>query len=274
MTKWMAAATVVWSLLVGVAWADEASVKQQLGQRFPDLPIQSIKAAPVSGWYEIFSGDRLFYTDEKADYIFIGSIVDAKTKRNLTEERVRDLLRVKFDALPFNDAIKIVKGDGKRKIAVFEDPDCPFCKKLEADLNQLNNYTLYVFLYPIDQLHPDATNKSKKVWCAKDRSKAWTDLMTKGQLPQNNGGCATPLARNTELANQLHIAGTPAVIFEDGQLVPGAIPKEQIEKFWAQAAARKNPDSKSNTKVEEKSDSKSDAKSDSKSDAKSDSGKK
>lgn len=239
MMNWMARAALLVVLLMNAAWADEASVKKQLEQRFPDLPIQSVQAAPVAGWYEIFSGDRLFYTDEKAEYIFIGSIVDAKTKRNLTEERVSELLRVKFDALPFEDAIKIVKGDGKRKIAVFEDPDCPFCKKLDGELNLLTNYTLYVFLYPIDQLHPDATNKSKKVWCAKDKAKAWTDLMGKGQQPQNNGGCATPIARNSELANKLHIAGTPAIIFEDGQLVPGAIPKDQIEKFWAQAATRK-----------------------------------
>ncbi len=258
MMKWMARAAVICTVLISAAWADEASVKQQLEQRFPDLPIQSVKAAPMQGWYEIFSGDRLFYTDEKADFIFIGSIVDAKTKRNLTEERVRDLLRVKYDALPFEDAIKIVKGDGKRKIVVFEDPDCPFCKKLEADLNQLNNYTLYVFLYPIDQLHPDATNKSKKVWCAKDRARAWTDLMTKNQVPQNNGNCNTPLARNIELANRLHIAGTPAVIFEDGQLVPGAIPKEQIEKFWEQAATRKANEGKPAAKPEAKTDSKQD----------------
>ncbi len=237
--QWMAYAALALVLISGGARADEAFVKKQLAERFPDLPIQGMKAAPVAGWYEVFSGDRLFYVDEKADFVFIGSIVDTKTKRNLTEERIRDLLRVKFDALPFNDAIKIVKGDGKRKIAVFEDPECPYCKKLEAELVQLNNYTLYVFLFPLDQLHPDATNKSKKAWCAKDRAKAWTDLMTKGQVPQNTGDCATPIARNIALAGQLHISGTPAVIFEDGRMVPGAIPKEQIEKFLSEASARK-----------------------------------
>jgi thiol:disulfide interchange protein DsbC len=237
--KWMAHAALALVLISSSAWADEAFVKKQLETRFPDLPIQGVKAAPMAGWYEVFSGDRLFYVDDKADFILIGSVIDAKTKRNLTEERIRDLLRVKFDALPFSDAIKIVKGDGKRKIAVFEDPECPYCRKLEAELAQLNNYTLYVFLYPIDQLHPDATNKSKKVWCAKDRAKAWTDVMTAGQVPQNKGDCATPIARISELANQLHINGTPAVIFEDGRMVPGAIPKAQIEKFLAEAAARK-----------------------------------
>jgi thiol:disulfide interchange protein DsbC len=237
--QWMAYSALALALLSGSAGADEATIKKQLGERFPDMPIQSVKVAPMAGWYEVFSGDRLFYVDEKADFIFLGSVIDAKNKRNLTEERMRDLLRVKFDALPFDDAIKIVKGDGKRKLAVFEDPDCPYCRKLEAELVQLNNYTLYVFLYPLDQLHPDATNKSKKVWCAKDHTKAWTDFMAKGQVPQNKGDCATPIARNIELASQLHIGGTPAVIFEDGRLVPGAIPKEQIEKFLSEAAARK-----------------------------------
>lgn len=237
--KWMTQAALALVLISSSAWADEALVKKQLEVRFPDLPIQGVRAAPMAGWYEVFSGDRLFYVDDKADFILIGSVIDAKTKRNLTEERIRDLLRVKFDALPFSDAIKIVKGDGKRKIAVFEDPECPYCKKLDAELVQLTNYTLYVFLFPLDQLHPDASNKSKKVWCAKDRAKAWTDLMSKAQVPQNKGDCATPLARISDLAGQLHISGTPAVIFEDGRMVPGAIPKEQIEKFLAEAAARK-----------------------------------
>ncbi|MHB1231132.1 MAG: DsbC family protein [Burkholderiales bacterium] len=236
-STWMARAALAVLLVSGGAHADEATAKKQLGERFPDLPIQSMKPAPIPGWYEVFSGDRLFYVDDKADFIFVGSIIDAKTKRNLTEERIRDLLRVKFDALPFGDAIKIVKGDGKRKLAVFEDPDCPYCKRLDGDLAQLTNYTLYVFLYPIDQLHPDASNKSKKVWCAKDRATAWNDVMTTGQVPQNKGDCATPIARIAKLASQLRINGTPAIIFEDGRMVPGAIPKAQLEKILSEAAA-------------------------------------
>ena len=236
--KWMTHVALAALLVSGFAHADEAAIKKQLGEHFPDLPIHGVKPAPIAGWYEVFSDNPpLLYVDEKADFIFLGSIIDTKTKRNLTEERIRDLLRVKFDALPFSDAIKIVKGDGKRKIAVFEDPECPYCRKLEAELAQLTNYTLYVFLYPIEQLHPDATNKSKKVWCAKDRAKAWTDVMTTGQVPQNKGDCATPIARIATLAGQLHINGTPGLIFEDGRMVPGAIPKAQIEKFLTEAAA-------------------------------------
>lgn len=235
--KWITG--LAFASMIAGAQADEASVKKILDERLPDLPVQQVKKAPASGWYEVFSGDKLFYVDEKVDFVFVGSMIDARSKRNLTEERIRDLMRVKFDALPVADAIKIVKGDGSRKIAAFEDPDCPFCKQVEANLAQLNNYTLYVFLYPIEQLHSDAVNKSKKVWCAKDRAKAWLDLMLKNQAPQNKGDCANPIARNIELAGQLRIGGTPALVFEDGRLVPGAIPKEQIEKYMAEAAARK-----------------------------------
>jgi len=237
--KWIVGFAFASLIVSNIAFADEASVKKLLDERIPELPVQQVKKAPMPGWYEVFSGNKIFYVDERADFVLVGSVIDTKTKQNLTEDRIRDLMRVKFDALPFEDAIKIVKGDGSRKVAVFEDPDCPFCKQVEANLAQLTNYTLYVFLYPIEQLHADAVNKSKKVWCAKDRSKAWLDLMLKNQVPQNKGDCANPVARNIDLAAQLRISGTPAVIFEDGRLVPGAIPKEQIEKFLTEAAARK-----------------------------------
>lgn len=235
--NWIAHATLVCLLAASSAFADDAAIKKLIKERLPELQVQSVKSAPMPGWYEVFAGNRLFYVDEKADFIMVGSIVDAKTKRNLTEERIRDLMRVKFDVLPFEDAIKIVKGSGKRKLAVFEDPDCPYCKKVEADIEKLDNYTLYVFLYPIEQLHADATSKSQKVWCAKDRGKAWQDIMLKNLVPKNKGDCATPIGRNIALANQLNINGTPALIFEDGHLIPGAIPAEQIEKGMQEAAA-------------------------------------
>lgn len=238
--NWMALAALGLLFAAGGALADDAKIKKLISERLPELQVQGIKPAPMPGWYEVFSGNRLFYVDEKADFILVGSIVDAKTKHNLTEERIRDLMRVKFDILPFEDAVKIVKGDGSRKLAVFEDPDCPYCKRVEADIEKLNNYTLYVFLYPIEQLHPDATDKAKKVWCAKDRAKAWQDLMLKNQVPKNKGDCETPIGRNVALANQLNISGTPALIFSDGRLAPGAIPKEQIEKFMVEAANHKS----------------------------------
>lgn len=225
-------------LVSGAVRADEASVKKLLNERFADLPVQSVKKAPAEGWYEVLGGNQIFYTDEKVRYVFVGNLIETATKRNLTQERLRDLLRVKFDALPFDDSIKIVKGNGKRRIAVFEDPDCPFCKRLEAELAKLDNYTLHVFLLPLDSLHPDASAKSKKVWCAKDRAKAWIDLMLSGKVPANKGDCATPLQRIAEVAQQLNIQGTPAVVFEDGRLVPGAIPKEKLDQMMTEAAAQ------------------------------------
>jgi len=226
-------------VLVGNTLADEASVKKLLAERLAELPVQAVKPAPMPGWYEVFSGNRLFYVDEKVDHVLVGSIIDAKTKRNLTEERIRDLLRVNVADLPYEDAIKIVKGDGKRKLVTFEDPDCPYCRRVEADIAKLDNYTLYVFLYPIEQLHPSAPDKSRRVWCAKDPAKAWLDLMLRNQDPKGKGDCKNPISRNIGLAAQLNIQGTPALIFEDGRVVPGAIPKEQIEKFMNEAAARK-----------------------------------
>ncbi len=235
---WIAQAALMLLFTASSAFADDAAIKKLIKERLPELQVQSVKPAPMPGWFEVFAGNRLFYVDEKADFIMVGAIVDAKTKRNLTEDRIRDLMRVKFDVLPFEDAIKIVKGNGQRKIAVFEDPDCPYCKKVEADLDKLDNYTLYVFLYPIEQLHADATSKSQKVWCAKDRVKAWQDIMLRNQVPKNKGDCATPIGRNIALAGQLNINGTPALIFEDGRLIPGAIPPEQIEKNMQEATAR------------------------------------
>lgn len=240
LTKWIVGMALASLMVSGGAQADEASVRKLLGERLPELPVQGVKKAPVPGWYEVIFDNTLLYVDENVEFIFSGAIFEAKTKRNLSEERMRALTRVKFDALPFADAIKIVKGDGSRKVAVFEDPDCIYCQKLEASLAQVSNYTLYVFLFPIEGSHPGATSKSMKVWCAKDRSKAWLDLMLKNQAPQNKGDCANPVERNIQLAGALRIGGTPAVIFEDGRLIPGAIPKEQIEKYLTEATARKN----------------------------------
>lgn len=237
--KIIARAGLLALLFSTAACADEASVKKTLSERFPDLPPPTVSKSPMPGWYEVFAGSQMFYVDEKVEYVFLGNLIEAKTKRNLTEARIRDLLRVKFDALPFEDAIKIVKGNGSRKIAVFEDPDCPFCKQLEAELAKLDNYTMYVFLLPLDSLHPDAARKSRQVWCAKDRSKAWLELMSNNKLVQNKGDCANPVERNLKLASELRISGTPAVVFEDGRMVPGAIPRDRIEKFWEEIAARK-----------------------------------
>lgn len=218
-------------LLAQSAVADEAAIKQRVQAGFPGAEIQSITKTPYAGLYEIVMGERVFYSDEKGDYFFIGGLFDTKTQRNLTEERVQKLTAVKFDSLPLDSAIKIVKGNGKRKLAVFTDPDCPYCKKFEQDMLKVTDVTIYVLLYPIAELHPDAANKSKAIWCASDRVKAWNDWMQKGTLPKNKGTCDTPVAKLGEVGKKLRVFGTPTLIFADGRRVPGAIPATEIEKL-------------------------------------------
>lgn len=213
------------------ACADEGSVKKALAVKFPDMPVHSVKKAPVKGLYEVVAGQQIFYVDEKVEHVIVGNVIDTTSRRNLTEERRQELLRVRFDALPFADAIKIVKGKGERKLAVFEDPDCPYCHKLEAELAKMDNLTVYVFLLPLDQLHPQASIKARQVWCAPDRAKAWLDVMRSGALPANKGDCPNPVARIGDLAQKLNIQGTPAIVFENGRLVPGAIPQAKIEEL-------------------------------------------
>jgi thiol:disulfide interchange protein DsbC len=158
--------------------------------------------------------------------------VDLKSHANLTEQRRAELRTVDFSHLPLDKAIVKVKGDGSRKLAIFTDPDCPYCKQLEKELMGVSNVTLYIFLYPIAQLHPDAPRKSKAIWCAPDRVKAWDDLMIDGKAPpEPDAGCDTPIADLARIAAELHIDGTPGLIFGNGRMIPGAIPAADIEKY-------------------------------------------
>lgn len=232
--KHILAAVVIGLTFSTFASADEASVKKELQAKFPQMPIVSVKKTSYDDLYEIFMGDRIIYTDDKVTYFLVGNLIDLKSQTNVTQERMQDLTKVKFDSLPLDMAIKVVKGNGKRRIAVFEDPDCPFCKKLENELSTLTDYTKYVFLFPLDTLHPGASKKAAAVWCSKDRSKAWEDLMQSGAVPKSKT-CDTPIPKLAELANKLHIYGTPAIIFEDGRMIPGAIPAAQIDQLMGNA---------------------------------------
>lgn len=225
-------------LLACTAQADEAAIKKNLQERFAGATIKHVAKSPVKGMYEVVMDGQLLYTDEKADYLFVGTLVEAKTQRNLTEARMRELFKVNFSSLPIDLAIKVVKGDGKRKMVVFSDPECPFCRKLEKELESVNNVTIYTFLYPIASLHPNAGEKSKAIWCAPDRAKAWNDLMLKGIEPKNGSTCDTPLAKLAELGKKYNVTGTPTIIFEDGRLVPGAVPAAELEKFLSAAPAK------------------------------------
>lgn len=209
------------------AFAGEAKVKETLEKNFPQIgKIEKVNKANILGLYEVITRDQLLYTDEKAQYLIIGNIYDLKAKRNLTEERARKLFAVDFDGLPFELAIKKVKGNGQRKMAYFTDPNCGYCKKLEGELRNIDNITLYIFMYPIFQGSEEIT---KGVWCSKDQAKAWDDLMLNNIQPAT-GSCEAPSAKVLELGNKLKLTGTPALILADGVLLPGYLPAPELEK--------------------------------------------
>lgn len=219
------------SVLACTANADEAAIKKTLLEKFPGAAIASIAKTPYSGLYEVLIDGQIVYVDENAKYLFVGSVVDLKTRQNLTNERLEKLNAVKFDSLPFADAIKTVKGNGKRKLAIFSDPDCPYCRKLEQELTKVNNVTIYTFLYPIVSLHPEANANAKAIWCAPDRNKAWDDAMLRGVMPKNNGSCKNPVESNIALGNKYRVTGTPTIIFENGQRVPGMVPADKLNEL-------------------------------------------
>lgn len=223
--------------ITGTCLAQEAVIRKNLAQRYPEIKaIEEISKAPMPGLYELrVNGSEIYYTDAQADFLIVGNLYDTKQKRNLTEERIDKLTAVKFDSLPFKDAFTIVRGNGERKLAVFEDPNCGYCKRFERDLQTINNVTVYMFLYPI--LGADSVKKSESIWCAKDRVQVWQDWMVHEKaVPATAPICDTnAIKRNVELGRAHKINGTPTLIFVDGSRVPGAIDAKQIEKRLADA---------------------------------------
>jgi len=220
------------------AMADEAAIRKAIAERLPDLPkIDEVTRTPIAGLYELRFGTEILYTDETGSHILQGEMIETKTRNNLTEARISKLTAIDFAKLPLKDAIVYKQGTGARKIAVFADPNCTYCKKFERDLAGVKDVTVYTFLFPI--LGGDSPEKSKNIWCAKDSTRAWRDWMVDGTAPPRTmGQCDTAaLARNVELGRKHRVTGTPALVFEDGKRVPGALPPEQIEKHLA--AARK-----------------------------------
>ena len=212
------------------AHAQEAAIRKNLAERLPQLPsIDEVRKTPVPGLYEIrVGGNDIYYTDAKGDYLIHGSMIDVRQRRDLTEERVQKLLAIDFKTLPFQDAFTVVRGNGARKLAIFSDPNCGYCKRIEQDLARLNNVTIHVFLYPV--LGPGSTEKAKLVWCAKERSQAWLDLMLKEQVPAAAACDTKAVDRNLAFGQKNKIQGTPTLFFADGSRVPGAIDLAQLEK--------------------------------------------
>ena len=222
------------------AQAQEAAIRKQLVERLPQLPpIDEITKSPVAGLYEVrYGGTEILYSDEKGEYIIVnGSLVDTKTRTDMTEARIEKLLAIDFDKLPIKDSIAIKQGKGTRKMAVFVDPNCGYCKRFERDIAALKDVTIYTFLMPI--LGPDSMAKSKDIWCGKDPAQGWRAWMIDGVQPAKSvAKCDTDaIERNLAFGRKHRINGTPAVFFVDGTRKPGALPGEQVEKLLAAAAS-------------------------------------
>jgi thiol:disulfide interchange protein DsbC len=229
-----AAMAITLSATVG-AVAQEALIRKNLGERIPQLQkIDEINKSPIAGLYEIRVNEtEIYYTDAEGNYLVQGHLIDTKQRKNLTEERMDKLTAINFASLPIKDAFTIVRGNGKRKLAVFEDPNCGYCKRFERDLQKVDNVTIHMFLYPI--LSADSTEKSKNIWCAKDKVKAWQDWMVRDK-PAASATCdASAIERNVDLGRKFKITGTPTLVFADGSRIPGAIAAAEVEKHLANA---------------------------------------
>jgi thiol:disulfide interchange protein DsbC len=214
--------------------AQEAAIRKNLAERLPQLPkIDEVSKTPVPGLWEVRIGTDVIYTDERGDFIVQGAIFDTRSRTNITEERLNKLSAIDFASLPLKDAMVVKQGNGKRRIAVFADPNCGFCKRFERDLLNVKDVTIYTFLYPI--LGADSNEKSRAIWCSKDPMKTWRDWMIEGVVPPKViGGCDdAAIARNVEFGQKHRVQGTPAIIYEDGKRVPGAVSAAEIEKQLA-----------------------------------------
>jgi thiol:disulfide interchange protein DsbC len=228
---------VFWALAAGAAHAGEADLRQAFQKKFPQAAIESVSSTPFSGIYEIVFNGQIAYTDEKLSFVFIGTLHDLRgaERRNLTQERSAKLAAQSLEQSKAL-AVKRVRGNGKRVIYTFEDPNCSYCRKLQKELVKINDVTIYTFLWPI--LSADSVEKSKAVWCAKDRGKAWDELMSKGVTPQNDGKCANPLAKNAELAQRFGVRGTPAIYLTDGRQIGGFLESEKLEQALVSASSK------------------------------------
>ena len=220
------------------ALAQEAVIRKNIAERLPDFPkIDEVSKTAVPGIYELRIGVDVLYSDEQGNHLFEGQLIDTRTRSNLTEARVAKLTAIDFGSLPLKDAIVWKQGTGARKLVVFADPNCGYCRKFERDLQQVKDITVYTFLYPI--LGGDSPEKAKNIWCAKDSTKVWRDWMIEGTAIPAAAPCdASALQRNYALGRKHRITGTPALVFEDGSHKPGALDAAQLEKLLVASKAK------------------------------------
>jgi thiol:disulfide interchange protein DsbC len=227
------------SLIASVAAsADADAIRKNLHEQFPQLKIEDVRSSSLlPGWYEVFTGSQLVYSDATADHLFVGKLIDTHTKKDLAQEQLENRLVIDFQKLPFDSAIKIVKGDGSRRLALFEDPDCPYCQQFEHELANVNNVTLYVFLFPITELHPLARVHAHAIWCAKDRADAWTHWMLERKDPQASPCNDDPIDKLQTLGNDLNITGTPTYFLTNGKRVEGVLATAKLEEMLSPQAS-------------------------------------
>lgn len=207
-----------------------AKIEAVLLSRFPGTSIRQIRPSAVPGLYEVVSDSGIVYTDADAEHVFVGSIIHTSSGRDLTAERWTQLNAIEFERLPFDLAIKTVRGNGSRRFATFEDPDCPYCRKLAQEIQGMTDVTMFTFLYPIAELHADAPGKALRIWCADDRSTAWHDWMLKGVLPSSRTCSDSGLQKILDLGRELRVTGTPTLFFADGTRSAGALSRSDLER--------------------------------------------
>ncbi|OSZ73249.1 DsbC family protein [Hydrogenophaga sp. IBVHS1] len=217
------------------ALAQEAAIRKALVERLPNLPnIEEVTKTPVPGIWEVrLAGNRLLYSDNSGNYIFQGALIDARNRVNLTEARIGQLTAIDFKDLPLKDAFKLVKGKGTRQMAVFEDPNCSYCKRLHRELAKIDDLTIHVFLIPV--LGDDSVEKTQRIWCAKDKSKTYAGWMLNNQPPEPASCDIAAIERNSKLASEHGISGTPTLFFTNDKRVPGFITADRIEAMLKEA---------------------------------------
>lgn len=216
----------------------EASVLANLKQKYPSTTIKAVRATNLPGIYEVVMGRNVAYVEESGRYFLFGHLFDMQTQTDLTEGKIEaeKTGKLDFERLPLNDAITIVRGDGSRKVVIFSDPDCPYCKQLENNIASVTNITIHLFMFPIEQLHPHSKTKAVAVWCDSNRAKAWEGLVRRNEVP--TGQCDNPIDRNVALAESLGINGTPTIILTDGSIIPGAPSAARFEQMLNQPSSK------------------------------------
>lgn len=223
-----------WALLLiaVAAQADETAIRKNLTAKLPNARIEHVVKTPYAGLYEVYFDNQIAYTDKDASFMIVGYLIDVPSGQNVTHMRLRKLTAIPVASLPFDLAIKMVKGSGKRQLVVFSDPLCPHCRRLEQELSGLTDVTIYTFLYPIEQLNRGATERARQVWCAPNRAKAWEELLLRNVMPPPApAGCNDPIARIAEIGAKHGFAATPTLVFADGAVVQQRLPAAQIERL-------------------------------------------